>query len=121
MHLGCALCLEVLFPSKSGWSGLSSEMRKTEAAIYAMVWQIRVLLKSSEMLSLVGSSHMHALEGSRSASLFVVGFQISSMQIIGRMNHCGKEHAGRESKHPSWRIHRLETFAQAWFGTFLLD
>lgn len=57
------LCaLRFLFPSKSGWSGLSSEMRKTEAAIYAMVWQIRVLLKSSEMLSLVGSSHMHALE-----------------------------------------------------------
>lgn len=62
MHLGCALCCEVLFPSKSGWSGLSSELRKTEAVIYAMVWQIRVLLKSSEMLSLVGRSHMHTLE-----------------------------------------------------------
>lgn len=66
---------------------------------------------------------MHALEAAvvRRCPLLVVGFQTSSMQIIGRMNHYGKEHAGRESKHSSWHTDRLETFAQAWFGTSLLD
>lgn len=34
-----------LFPSRSRCSGLPSELRKTEAAFSAVVWQLGVLLK----------------------------------------------------------------------------